>query len=138
LLLSLAGIPPLAGFWGKLMLFWETITGGLAAESQGVTAWFVFLAVAGVVNAAIGAGYYLRVIGALYFPARSTTGTDVSHGVVGAGVAMIVCTFLVVLAGVAPGRMIRTAGSAGPTTWGGAVDPAPVQTVEYGRTLWSE
>ncbi len=47
---SLAGIPPLAGFFGKLYVFGGAVEAGLA-----------WLAVVGVLNSAIGAYYYLRV-----------------------------------------------------------------------------
>ncbi len=47
---SLAGIPPLAGFFGKLYVFSAAVDAGLA-----------WLAIVGVLNSAIGAYYYLRV-----------------------------------------------------------------------------
>ena len=47
---SLAGIPPLAGFFGKLYVFSGAVDAGLA-----------WLAIVGVLNSAIGAYYYLRV-----------------------------------------------------------------------------
>ena len=50
-MLSLGGIPPTAGFMGKVWVFG-------AAIDQG----FVWLAVAGVVNSAISLYYYLRVV----------------------------------------------------------------------------
>ncbi len=65
-LFSLAGIPPLAGFWGKLTLFTGAIRVGLADQPD-VSVWFLVLAVVGVLNAAIAAAYYLRVISAMYF-----------------------------------------------------------------------
>jgi NADH-quinone oxidoreductase subunit N len=62
---SLAGIPPLAGFWGKLALFAGAL--GAGGGVPGVRAWFVGLAIIGVVNAAIAAAYYLRIIAAMFF-----------------------------------------------------------------------
>jgi len=47
---SLAGIPPLAGFFAKLYVFSGAVEAGLA-----------WLAIVGVLNSAIGAYYYLRV-----------------------------------------------------------------------------
>ena len=53
---SLVGIPPLAGFLGKLMLFLATIEGG-----------YSWLAVVAVANTVASLFYYLRVIGPMYF-----------------------------------------------------------------------
>lgn len=47
---SLAGIPPLAGFFAKLYVFSGAVEAGLA-----------WLAIVGVINSALGAYYYLRV-----------------------------------------------------------------------------
>ena len=55
-LLSLGGIPPLAGFAGKLMVF-------EAAISQG----YLWLAVLGILTSVVALLYYFRVIGAMYF-----------------------------------------------------------------------
>ena len=53
---SLAGIPPLFGFWGKLVVFNAAVTAGLLP-----------LAVLGIVASVIGAFYYLKVIKVMYF-----------------------------------------------------------------------
>jgi NADH-quinone oxidoreductase subunit N len=55
-MLSLSGVPPLAGFFGKLLVFKAAVDGGWA-----------WLAVVGMLNSAIGAYYYLRVTVAMYF-----------------------------------------------------------------------
>ena len=54
-LLSLAGIPPLAGFAGKVLLLAATVDGG-----------FTWLAVIAVINMTVGLYYYVRVIAAAY------------------------------------------------------------------------
>lgn len=56
LLFSLAGIPPLAGFFAKYFVFVAAVEAGLAP-----------LAVAGAVASVIGAFYYLRIIKMMYF-----------------------------------------------------------------------
>ena len=53
---SLAGIPPLFGFWGKLVVFNAAVAAGLLP-----------LAVIGIVASVIGAFYYLKVIKIMYF-----------------------------------------------------------------------
>ena len=53
---SLAGIPPLFGFWPKLMVFQAAIASG-----------YVALAVAGIIGTVVGAYYYLRIIKVMYF-----------------------------------------------------------------------
>ena len=64
LLFSLAGIPPLVGFIGKLFV--------LKVAVQADMAW---LAVAGVIASVIGAFYYLRIIYYMYF-GEETEGLD--------------------------------------------------------------
>lgn len=56
LMFSLAGIPPLAGFWGKWYVFLAAIDSGLYA-----------LAVIGVLTSVVGAYYYLRIIKIMWF-----------------------------------------------------------------------
>ena len=55
---SLAGIPPMFGFWPKLMVFNAAVQEGLYA-----------LAVAGILGTVIGAYYYLRIVKVMYFDA---------------------------------------------------------------------
>jgi NADH-quinone oxidoreductase subunit N len=59
-LLSLAGIPPLAGFMGKFYVL-----------SAAVKAQYYWLAVIGVLNSVVAVYYYLRVIMAMYFKESS-------------------------------------------------------------------
>ena len=56
LLFSLAGVPPLVGFFGKFYVLRAAYEGGLA-----------WLAVAGVIASVIGAFYYLRIVFYMYF-----------------------------------------------------------------------
>jgi NADH-quinone oxidoreductase subunit N len=56
LLFSLAGVPPLVGFFGKFYVLKAAVDAGL-----------VWLAVAGVIASVIGAFYYLRIVYLMYF-----------------------------------------------------------------------
>ena len=56
MMFSMAGIPPLAGFFGKWYVFLAAVNAGL-----------VPLAVVGVVMSVVGAFYYLRIIKIMYF-----------------------------------------------------------------------
>jgi NADH-quinone oxidoreductase subunit N len=56
LMLSLAGLPPTAGFYAKL-----------AVISAAVTAGYIWLAVAAVLLSLVGAYYYLRIVKLMYF-----------------------------------------------------------------------
>ena len=108
MMFSLAGIPPLAGFWGKLSLFTGSVSVSLTAESSSVQTWFVVLAVAGAINAAIAAAYYLRVVGVMYFRAPGQRGPQCEGGA-GAGASVAVCAALVALLGFAPGLLLGPA-----------------------------
>ena len=56
LLFSLAGVPPMVGFFGKFTVLKAAVDGGL-----------VWLAVAGAVASVVGAFYYLRIVYFMYF-----------------------------------------------------------------------
>jgi len=66
LMFSLAGLPPLVGFWAKFVVFQAAVDAGL-----------IWLAVLGVIASVIGAFYYLRIVYLMYFgePADVLDGT---------------------------------------------------------------
>ena len=67
LMFSLAGIPPLAGFFGKYFVFLAAVKAGLYT-----------LAIIGVVASVVGAYYYLRIVKIMYFdePAEAFDAMD--------------------------------------------------------------
>ncbi|MEZ4225312.1 MAG: NADH-quinone oxidoreductase subunit N [Polyangiaceae bacterium] len=101
-LLSLAGIPPTAGFFGKLYVFQAAIDSEL-----------YLLAVLGLVNSLIGAYYYLRVIVFMYMrePAPgAVTAEPMKSGYVAS--ALVIAAVLVLALGVLPGAFLKMAGAA--------------------------
>ncbi len=129
---SLTGIPPLAGFWGKLSLI-----GGVlyAAWDTGgpVRAWLIALAIIAVLNAAASAGYYLRIVSVMCFgsAAQRVPAAGPRGALAGAGL----CAALVLLVGVLPGWLLkqsRSAGRAAITTSQtyDALGPAPQSATE--------
>ncbi|MGD8737379.1 MAG: NADH-quinone oxidoreductase subunit N [Anaerolineae bacterium] len=86
-MLSLAGVPPLVGFLGKLYVF-----------SAAVQADLIWLAIFGVVNSVISAYYYLRVIVDMYMRDRepaADAATPVSRALqVGVGLAALAVVVL--------------------------------------------
>jgi NADH-quinone oxidoreductase subunit N len=70
---SLAGIPPLFGFWPKLVVFNAAVASGLVA-----------LAVAGILGTVIGAYYYLKIVKIMYMDEPATPFARVREPVQGA------------------------------------------------------
>lgn len=94
LMFSLAGIPPLVGFYAKLMVLQAVVQSGM-----------VWLAVLAVMFSLIGAFYYLRVVKVVYFdePAADST----LHGVATVPASMLtVNVALILLLGILPGGLM--------------------------------
>ncbi|MEP6785489.1 MAG: NADH-quinone oxidoreductase subunit NuoN [Sphingomonadales bacterium] len=79
---SLAGIPPLFGFWAKFAVF-----------SAAVDANLIVLAVIGIAASVIGAFYYLKIIKTMYFddpaPAYARAPSIVENGLIAVSAAVI-------------------------------------------------
>ena len=92
---SMAGIPPTGGFFGKYVVFKAAI------ESQQYT-----LAVIGVLNAAIAAYYYLKVIMTMYM--REAEGDELPLPVpLAVGAVMLVSIVGIIYLGIAPGQLLE-------------------------------
>jgi NADH-quinone oxidoreductase subunit N len=99
---SLAGVPPLVGFYAKL-----SVLQALIASSQ---AFYIGLAVFAVLMSLIGAFYYLRVVKVMYFDTPTRTapieaGLDVRAVLSLNGV-------LVLVLGILPGGLMALCGQA--------------------------
>jgi NADH-quinone oxidoreductase subunit N len=93
MMFSLAGLPPLVGFYAKLVVLEAVVSVGL-----------VWLAVYAVVMSLIGAYYYIRVIKVMYFDEP----VDTAPIVVGsdAQATMAVNGLLILLLGIVPGPLV--------------------------------
>ena len=95
-LFSLAGIPPLVGFYAKLAVLQALVSSGLTS--------YIALAVFAVVMSLIGAFYYLRVIKVMYFD-RPITATTVSAPV-DVRIVLTLNGALVLALGIMPGGLM--------------------------------
>jgi len=93
-LLSLAGIPPTGGFFGKFYLF-------RAAVERPDLVWLV---VAAVLNSVISVYYYLRIVVAMYFRDRPEPAQGYASPAT--GVVLVVLAAVVLLLGVLPSPLL--------------------------------
>tara|TARA_Y100000817_G_scaffold282764_1_gene248262 strand:- start:330 stop:731 length:402 start_codon:yes stop_codon:yes gene_type:complete len=92
MLFSLAGIPPLAGFFGKFYIF-------LAVIEQKM----YFLAIVGLIATVISAFYYLRIIKVIYFDEEKEKYDTEQH--FGLKVSLAITTFITLLFFIFPGEI---------------------------------
>jgi len=88
---SLSGMPPLAGFFGKLFVFKAAVEGG-----------WTWLAVIGMINSAVGVYYYLRVIVAMYFEAPVDETASVRNTWPALRVGLVITAALTIAIGLYP------------------------------------
>ncbi|MCL5102732.1 MAG: NADH-quinone oxidoreductase subunit N [Armatimonadetes bacterium] len=86
-LVSLAGVPPTAGFLGKLFIFGGAIRTGLEGHTE-----LIVLATVGVVNSVISAYYYLNVVRLMFFSTCEKK-LDI-HGTFGVNAAVVILLVL--------------------------------------------
>ena len=94
ILFSLAGIPPMAGFFAKFYVFKAVIK-----ESM------YFLAITGLLSTVISAFYYLRIIKIIYFdPEKEKYDTDYN---VGLKISLSLSTLLILFYFIFPSRLVE-------------------------------
>jgi NADH-quinone oxidoreductase subunit N len=105
-LFSLAGVPPLAGFTSKFVLFSGAI------YDNGVVSTWIWLAFIAILNSAISLYYYVRVIKAMYIE-RPAKGADEKLAIGKVfGFAIAVCAIAVVVLGVYPDLILEPCATA--------------------------
>ncbi|MEX0639436.1 MAG: NADH-quinone oxidoreductase subunit N [Nitrosopumilaceae archaeon] len=97
-LLALAGVPPLSGFWSKLMLF------GAAIDAGPTVAWAPWLAIAGVLNSALSLAYYGWIIRKMYFEGENEKRVKEPKSIIA---VMIFSIIFIVAIGVYPDPIIQ-------------------------------
>jgi NADH-quinone oxidoreductase subunit N len=97
--LSLAGIPPLSGFFGKFLVFSSALLLGGPTRPAGV------LAILAIAMSAVSLYYYLKVLKQALV-AEPPPAADPIRVPVAAAAALIACAMLVVAFGVAPGLLL--------------------------------
>lgn len=103
--LALAGVPPLNGFWSKLVLF------GSALDAGSMAWWAPWLAIAGVLNSALSLAYYGWIMRKMYFEGETEKRTREPRSIIAVVIFSII---FIVGIGVYPEPIIEFARSAAP------------------------
>jgi NADH-quinone oxidoreductase subunit N len=93
IMFSLAGIPPLAGFFAKYYVF-------IAAIKSGLT----WLAILGIISSVISVYFYLRIVVLMYF--KEAEGEVVPSKSFSGFFGVAIAVFLVILLGIIPGSLL--------------------------------
>ncbi len=104
-LLALAGVPPLSGFWSKLVLF------GAAIDAGPVAGWAPWLAIAAVLNSALSLAYYGWIIRKMYFEGEGEKRVKEPRSIIA---VMIFSIIFIVGIGVYPDPIIQFSEMAAP------------------------
>jgi NADH-quinone oxidoreductase subunit N len=125
---SLMGIPPTAGFLGKVYIFSSALSLSAAHPMRDA---MIVLVVIGVINTAIGAAYYLRIVATAYLGAESAEiapsgGTPVRWG-------LALCSIPLIVLFVRPALVTNQAARA-TLAWREPAASAPVARLDGGRS----
>lgn len=105
-MLSLAGIPPTAGFFGKYYIFSAAVRSG-----------FVGLAVIGVLNSAASVYYYLRLVVNMFLKDREEASEAPLFWQSEMAQAVFICAILILLIGLFPQQLLNVATASIASLW---------------------
>ena len=105
LMLSLIGMPPLAGFFGKLYMFMEALNAGERGKLP--LTWLVML---GLFNSVVSAFYYVRVLKAMFL--RDPHGKPLGTAPPGVSLPIVAATAVAVAFGLFPAPLMNAMRSA--------------------------
>jgi NADH-quinone oxidoreductase subunit N len=117
-LLSLIGIPMTGGFFAKFYVF-----------SAAVKANLIWLTLIGVVNSAIGAYYYLRIVVAMYMR-ESRKQVPVTPVPFGLALALAISIAATLYLGILPNRVLQYAQQSGQELLANRPSPVPADTAQ--------
>ncbi len=104
IMLTLLGMPPTPGFWGKMALFGSALSAAATQETPSAN-WTIALVVIAGVNSAIGAAYYLRVTAAVLLYENDRPATAAPYELQRAGA--VACGFLLLIFTLQPGWLMN-------------------------------
>lgn len=105
---GLMGLPPTGGFLGKFYLFGGAFSAPQHDPSRSA---LIALAILAVLNSAVGAAYYLRIVAAVYVGTAADSASTPARHLAGR-LALILCGLSVLILFAKPGPLIRRAGNA--------------------------
>jgi NADH-quinone oxidoreductase subunit N len=101
LMFSLIGVPPFAGFFGKLYIFMEAMRQG-PSDARIILTWLVAL---GLLNSVVSAFYYVRVLKVMYL--REPSGRPIEPAKPALALPIVATAALVTVLGVFPGPLVE-------------------------------
>lgn len=109
ILLSYGGIPPLLGFWSKMLM---------VVSAVGLGGWYTVLAVVLVLNSALSLVYYARVIRDMYAkPAEVEPIKPFAAGMTAEKAAVVICVAALLVLGLLPNVLTEWAAAAATALW---------------------